>query len=129
MNRSRPRLAYRPWSYIAALLLFLSAGGDTMAQTVAPGGYYEICRRLGFIPNTTPHRRCITKQRDIDLDPLNYLSEYDLIPPAAEQHQTPEEGLAGKLPGATSAEELLKSSPETLLLGPDYRAQGQGIFE
>lgn len=91
--------------------------------------YFEICKRLGNIPGTVPMRRCIDEQRAIDNDPLSALSEK--APPERQLRGMPilEEGLPGQLPGARSAEELLKSSPERLLLGPDNRPDGQSIYE
>ena len=65
----------------------------------------------------------------MDLDPLDALSEYQLTLPGDGETRAAEPGPAGEFPGARYAEDLLKSTPEGLLLGPDYRAQGQGIYE
>ena len=83
--------------------------------------------------------------RDIDMDPLSALTEYADNPPAPANVEptmrnratapvgrrvpASERGVVGNLPGARSADKLLDESPEALLLGPDYRAQGQGIYE
>ena len=111
-------------------LMVSSAGmGSSWAQSGSMSTYFEICKRLGNIPGTVPMRRCIEEQRAIDNDPLSALSEK--APPERQMRGMPilEEGLPGRLPGASSAEELLKSSPERLLLGPDNRPDGQSIYE
>lgn len=110
-------------------LVFLAGMGQPWAQSGSMGTYFEICKRLGNIPGTVPMRRCIEEQRAIDNDPLSALSE--TAPPDRQIRGMPilEEGLPGRLPGASSAEEMLKSSPERLLLGPDNRPDGQSIHE
>lgn len=110
-------------------VLIVPAAGPPFAQTAAPGEYYEICRRLGFIPGTTPMRRCIQIQRDTDLDPLSALSEYKLAPDQSPSPALPEDRLDGNFSGAESAKKLLESSPEELLLGPDFRPNSQGVYE
>ena len=99
------------------------------SQRAAQGDYYEICRRLGFIPGTTPMRRCIQIQRDTDLDPMSALSDYKLAPKSAAPKLPLSDPGGANFSGADSARKLLDSSPEELLLGPDYRSQGQGIYE
>ena len=112
------------------LFLCFSAGAEAIAQTPLPyDEYYETCRRLGFLPGTTPMRRCILAQRSIDLDPLSALSDYQLTQPGSAETPALESGLDGEFPGARDAEKMLKETPEGLLLGPDYRARGQGIYE
>lgn len=131
MKRSRLSLVSCR-SRIGALALCLAvAAGGALGQGTPParGDYYEICRRLGFLPGTVPMRRCIDAQRSKDLDPLNALSDYDLTPPDGGGAPAPEDDTSGEFPGARQAEDLLKSTPEGLLLGPDYRARGQGIYE
>lgn len=110
-------------------MVSLAGIGQPWAQSGSMGTYFEICKRLGNIPGTVPMRRCIEEQRAIDNDPLSALSE--TARPDRELRGMPilEEGLPGRLPGASSAEELLKSSPERLLLGPDNRPDGQSIYE
>lgn len=115
---------------LAFVLMMSFAGGDQpRAQSGSIGTYFEICKRLGNIPGTLPMRRCIEEQRAIDNDPLSALSQPTPSEPELRGMPILEEGLPGQLPGASSAEELLKSSPERLLLGPDYRSDGQGIYE
>jgi hypothetical protein len=110
------------------MLAGLPVESGALAQgTPAHDAYYEICRRQGYLPGTRPMRRCIDAQRSIDLDPLSALGEYQLTPPHADA--APDPDVEGDFPGAREAEALLKSDPETLLLGPDYRARGQGIYE
>ena len=95
----------------------------------SPSDYFEICRRFGYLPGTWAMRRCIEAQRAADIDPLSGLRETPPKPTAPTSGPYLEESLPDKMPGAQSAEELLKSSPEHLLLGPDWRAPGQGIYE
>ena len=133
MNRKCSSPIYRCPTQIGAILLCLCVlgGFDANAQTSpSQADYYEICRKQGFIPGTTPMRRCISAQRSIDLDPLNALSDYDLTVPDGQERATesPHE-FKDEFPGARSAKELLEATPEGLLLGPDFRAQGQGIYE
>lgn len=130
MKPTRSSLSCRRWFRVAVLFLCFPAGVEAVAQTPLPQDeYYETCRRLGFLPGTTPMRRCILAQRSIDLDPLNALSDYQLTQPGSAETPAPESGLDGEFPGARDAEQLLKDTPEGLLLGPDYRARGQGIYE
>ena len=112
-----------------ALMMSFAGGGQPRAQSGSIGTYFEICKRLGNIPGTLPMRRCIEEQRAIDNDPLSALSQTAPSEPELRGMPILEEGLPGQLPGASSAEELLKSSPERLLLGPDYRSDGQGFYE
>ena len=115
-----------------ALLAALALAFGTMhagGQSGVPGDYYEICRKLGFIPGTTPMRRCIQIQRDNDLDPMNALSDYKLSPETSEALSPSAEVPDGNFSGAESSRKLLESSPEELLLGPDFRANSQGIYE
>jgi hypothetical protein len=114
---------------VLVLCLAAAAGGAMGQATPASGDYFEICRRQGYLYGTLPMRRCIDAQRGRDLDPLNALDEYQLSPPDSGEDSTTESDLTGEFPGARQAEALLKSTPERLLLGPDYRAQGQGIYE
>lgn len=115
-------------SVLAALALAfgtMHAGG----QSGVPGDYYETCRKLGFIPGTTPMRRCIQIQRGNDLDPMSALSDYKLLPETSEV-LSPSAGVPdGNFSGADSSRTFLESSPEELLLGPDFRANSQGIYE
>ena len=132
MKPGRFSSACRRWCRTGALLLCLAAGSGAIAvaQTTPPQEeYYETCLRQGFLPGTTPMRRCILAQRAIDLDPLSALAEFQLTPPDPAQTRAADAGLEGEFPGARDAEEMLKSAPEALLIGPDYRAQGQGIYE
>lgn len=112
-----------------ALVVLLAGGGQAWAQSDSIGTYFETCKRLGNIPGTFPMRRCIEKQRAIDNDPLSALTQPTRPEPELRGMPILEEGLPGQLPGASSAEELLKSSPERLLLGPDDRPDGQSIYE
>lgn len=130
MKRIHPIVAGR-WSRTGVLVLCLAAAaGGAMGQaTPESHDYFEICRQQGYLPGTIPMRRCIEAQRGTDLDPLNALSEYQLTAPDSDEDSTAESGLTGEFPGAREAEALLKSTPEGLLLGPDYRARGQGIYE
>ena len=125
------RLALDRLSGMALLAAMMLALGATPAagQSSAPGEYYEICRRLGFIPGTTPMRRCIQLQRDNDLDPMNALSDYKLSPETEESLTPSTEVPDGNFAGAESSRKLLESSPEELLLGPDFRSNSQGIYE
>lgn len=111
-------------------LALLSAAGAVRAQVSAPTvDYYETCRGLGYIPGTFALRRCIALQQANDLDPWSAAPENVLdfdLPPAAPGQS---EGLPGDLPAETYSDDLLKSPPEEQLLGPDYRALGQGIYE
>lgn len=131
MSMRRRRINnFRCAGLLAAVLpLTMLVSGPSIAQRSAPGEYYETCRRLGFIPGTTPMRRCIQMQRDTDLDPMSALSEYKLVPEPPDASATGKEGPGGNFSGAESARELLESSPEELLLGPDYRSNSQGIYE
>lgn len=130
MKHIRSSLSCRRWFRLGVLFLCFSAGAEAAAQTPLPQDeYYETCRRLGFLPGTTPMRRCVLTQRSIDLDPLSALSEYQMTQPDSTEPLAPESGLVGEFPGARDAEKLLKDTPEGLLLGPDYRARGQGIYE
>jgi hypothetical protein len=82
------------------------------------------------MPGTTPMRRCIDARRSIDLDPLNALSDYELTSPNGQERAAdgaPE--FEDDFSGARSAKELLEATPEDLLLGPDHRVNGQGIYE
>jgi hypothetical protein len=115
---------------LAFALVLLSAAGAAWAQFSAPTvDYYEACRSLGYIPGTFALRRCIALQQANDLDPWSAAPEnvldFSLPPPAPGQS----EGLPGDLPAETYSQELLQSPPEKQLLGPDYRALGQGIYE
>lgn len=118
---------------VRALFLILTVSfagvGQPWAQSGSPDTYFDICKRLGNLPGTVPMRRCIEEQREIDNDPLSALSETPPSDPQLRGMPILEEGLPGQLPGASSAEELLKSSPEQLLLGPDNRPTGQSIYE
>lgn len=115
---------------VGVLFLYLAVAAGAIAQTTwAQDEYYQTCLRQGFLPGTTPMRRCILAQRSIDLDPLSALSEYQLTPPDPDETPAPESALKEEFPGARDAEQLLKDTPEGLLLGPDYRARGQGIYE
>jgi hypothetical protein len=136
MIRRYPSSICRCPTRVGTILLCLCIAGPfgllaqtSLAQT-SRADYYEICRQQGFLPGTTPMRRCIDAQRSIDLDPLNALSDYELTSPDGQERAaegTPE--LPDEFPGARSARELLEGTPEDLLLGPDYRARGQGIYE
>jgi hypothetical protein len=111
-------------------LCTVTAAGAAWAQFSAPTvDYYEACRSLGYIPGTFALRRCIALQQANDLDPWSAAPEnvldFSLPPPAPGQS----EGLPGDLPAETYSQELLQSPPEKQLLGPDYRALGQGIYE
>jgi len=117
------------WALTFAVMMTFAGVGQPRAQSGSIGTYFEICKRLGNIPGTLPMRRCIEEQRAIDNDPLSALSQPAPSEPELRGMPILEEGLPGQLPGASSAEELLKSSPERLLLGPDYRSDGQGIYE
>lgn len=117
-----PRIA----ACLCALLL-LEATGVTLAQSLTTGEYYRTCERLGFIPGTTPMRRCIQQQRAIDLDPMSALQEFGSTgsgtpqpPPGARRDQSSQD---------RSIDQLIEQSPESLLLGPDHRAPSQGIYE
>lgn len=130
MKRTRFSLTCRRWFCTGVLLLCLVAGPGAAAQsTPSHDEYFDICRRLGFLPGRAPMRRCILEQRSIDLDPLSALDAYQLTPPDPAEQGAAEPGPEGNFPGAQSAEELLKSTPDELLLGHDYRARGQGIYE
>ncbi len=115
---------------LVAAIALLPAGGAARAQLSAPSvDYYEACRSLGYIPGTFALRRCIALQQANDLDPWSAAPENVLdfdLPPAAPGQS---EGLPGDLPAETYSDDLLKSAPEAQLLGPDYRALGQGIYE
>ena len=126
-----PFLALRGIARLLAVasLVFLAGPGPSWAQPGAAESYFEICKRLGNIPGTAPMRRCIEEQRAIDIDPLSALSQPSPSDPELRGMPILEEGLPGRLPGASSAEELLKSTPERLLLGPDFRSEGQGVYE
>lgn len=126
-NRLGP-ICRRSFAGVLALCLAVAAGAALGQRTPAHDDYYEICRRQGFLPGTIPMRRCIMDRIGTDLDPLNALAEYQLTPPDTGE-TPPEADPAGEFPGAIDAETLLKSTPEALLLGPDYRARGQGIYE
>lgn len=117
------------WLFFMLLTLSVGGVGLAFAQYGSPDNYFDICKRLGNIPGTRPMRRCIEEQRAIDNDPLSALSETPPSEPQLRGMPILEEGLPGQLPGASSAEELLKSSPEQLLLGPDNRPTGQSIYE
>jgi hypothetical protein len=121
--------AVAAWALTFAVMMTFGGGDQPRAQSGSIGTYFEICKRLGNIPGTLPMRRCIEEQRAIDNDPLSALSQPSPSEPELRGMPILEEGLPGQLPGASSAEELLKSSPERLLLGPDYRSDGQGIYE
>lgn len=114
---------------VCALIVAFAGGGTPWAQSGSADAYFDICKRLGNIPGTVPMRRCIDEQRAIDNDPLSALSQSPPSEPELRGMPILEEGLPGRLPGASSAEELLKSTPERLLLGPDYRSDSQGIYE
>ncbi len=112
-----------------SLMMSFAGTGQPWAQSGSMGTYFEICKRLGNIPGTMPMRRCIEEQRAVDNDPLSALSGTE--PPDRQLRGMPilEEGLPGRLPGASSAEELLKSSPERLLLEPDTVPDGESNYE
>ncbi len=101
----------------------------TFAQMSPSEDYYEICRKLGYYPKTTPMRDCIEAKRSNDLDPLNALIEYDLVPPSAQNIQSSRYGKGADFSGAQSPNDDVERTPEELLLGPDYRAPYQGIYE
>ena len=74
-------------------------------------------------------RRCIQEKRGNDLDPLNALVEYDLIPPAAHKPQSAGQEESAEFSGAKRPIDVLERTPEELLMGPEYRAPYQGIYE
>ena len=140
MNRQQPNLSIVSYMRCGTLLLVFLIATPTCAQVSPSKDYFEICRKLGYYPNTTPMRDCIEAKRNNDLDPLNALVEYDLIPPAAQQRQSPRYEADADFSGAESPKGVLERSPEELLLGrertpeelllgPGYRAPYQGIYE
>lgn len=119
---------YVPWTTAClCALLLLDAASVALAQSQTTGEYYRTCERLGFIPGTMPMRRCIQQQRAIDLDPMSALQELGSTgsgtpqpPPGARRDQSSQD---------RSIDQLIEQSPESLLLGPDHRPPGQGIYE
>jgi len=114
---------------VGMLLLFQLIATPAAGQIPSSRDYYEICRNLGYMPRTVPMRDCIETQRNNDLDPLNALVEHELVPPAAHPPRTPRFQGGADFSGAQSPKDVLDSTPEELLLGPDSRAPSQGIYE
>ena len=113
MKHERLNLPDLSWPRAGTLLLGLclvAAGSAFGQETPAHDEYYEICRERGYLPGTTPMRRCIMAQRAADLDPLSALSEYQLAPPDPAEADGAESGLKGEFPGARSAEALLSGT-------------------
>ena len=113
----------------AGMLLALTTSGGVMAQNLPADEYFVICQRLGYLPGTRPMRRCIEVQRTNDLDPLNALTDFDATGTGSARPPLPPAGRPNPSPGDHSVDRLLEQSPESLLLGPDHRAPGQGIHE
>ena len=113
----------------AGMLLALTGGGVPVAQNLPADEYFAICPRLGYLPGTPPMRRCIEHQRATDLDPLNALTEFDATGSGSARPALPPAARPNPYPSDHSIDRLLEQSPESLLLGPDFRAPGQGIYE
>ncbi|MCG8544132.1 MAG: hypothetical protein MJE12_07990 [Alphaproteobacteria bacterium] len=124
-----PALRLLRMAACAGMLLALTAGGVSIAQTPPADEYFVICQRLGYLPGTRPMRRCIEHQRATDLDPLNALTEFDATGSGSARPPLPPAGRPNPAPGEHSIDRLLEQSPESLLLGPDNRPAGQGIYE
>lgn len=127
--RKQARPFARTQIFLGTLIVIAMWANTPVAQIPVSKDYYEICRRQGYLPGTTPMRRCIEANRSNDLDPLNALVEHELIPPDAAKKRSAGTEADVDFSGAQPPTPALDRTPEELLLGPDYRAPFQGISE